>query len=67
MGEDPDAKLTYRECNTQGHDWQKPEVLWFRWGWRLPWVSRSMFKKCRGCGIVQFTGAHTWVWPKFRE
>jgi hypothetical protein len=64
---DPKTPYTYSECKKRGHDFQEPKVEWFRWGWRLPWRTHSIFRICAGCGIGQFTGARSWVWPKFRE
>jgi len=63
---EPGYKYTYWECSRRGHEWVKQPVQWFRWGWRLPWVQRNMFKKCQDCGIFQkLPGHHHWVWPKF--
>lgn len=64
----PGHTYTYRECSRRGHEWQEPRIMWFRWGWRLPWRTRSTFKVCRGCGIGRLvSGARHWVWPRFRE
>ncbi len=65
---DPGHTYTYRECSQLGHFWGERGLEWFHWGWRLPWVRRSQFIRCSGCGIFQLvSGTRLWVWPRFRE